>query len=209
MVKSKCSGSVKRTVCHTNEISLNGLGFYCTDCQSAACEMYPQGIDNPTIHEGYNMQFKWMESKTSQSSPYRKSNLDAAITDRYLSDECRRWNGLIGQYSRRSLTQAQDKLVAISGVARKIEQRMQAPTHDKYSGYLAGLWGEFLPVQLLWYTALGEQCTRTQDYRAPSVGSECYDCRNDSKISVKASSSFHQDVITHSPCSHNRSNKFS
>jgi hypothetical protein len=48
------------------------------------------------------------------------------------------------EYSRRSLTQEQDRVAALSGLANYMEQR----TSDTY---YCGLWYEDLRYQLLWY----------------------------------------------------------
>ncbi|KAK3493647.1 heterokaryon incompatibility protein-domain-containing protein [Neurospora crassa] len=54
------------------------------------------------------------------------------------------WVRVVYQYHRLDLTFESDKLVAISGLAK---------LHSRYlnTRYLAGLWLDYLPVQLLWY----------------------------------------------------------
>ncbi|KAH8592275.1 heterokaryon incompatibility protein-domain-containing protein [Bisporella sp. PMI_857] len=53
------------------------------------------------------------------------------------------WHHLIESYSIRELTFESDKLPAVSGVAKQIQKRTN-------SVYLAGLWGENLPMELCW-----------------------------------------------------------
>ena len=54
------------------------------------------------------------------------------------------WKRLVYYYSRCALTKPEDKLIAISGVAKFFQQR----TGDRY---LAGLWERSLPTHLLWF----------------------------------------------------------
>jgi hypothetical protein len=53
------------------------------------------------------------------------------------------WHDLIESYSIRELTFGSDKLPAVSGVAKQIQERTN-------SAYLAGLWKENLPMELCW-----------------------------------------------------------
>lgn len=110
-----------------------------------------------------------MDPKNSKNSTDLNENLvNVDKEEQYLSDGCRLWNTLVRQYTDRSLTQPKDKLIAISGVARYIERMLpQSVPEDKF-GYLAGLWGQFLPTQLLW-SVRSNQSTKTKEYRAPSV----------------------------------------
>lgn len=63
------------------------------------------------------------------------------------------WRTIVMQYSTRKLTNQDDKLVAISGLAQMF---MNSGTSQKVQGecaayYLAGIWREGLPEQLLWH----------------------------------------------------------
>jgi hypothetical protein len=84
------------------------------------------------------------------------------------------WRGLIIEYSGRLLTYPADKLIAISGLARKFQHLTE---HE----YLAGLWRQELPQQLLWYRR-GRQdkhlsSTRPSEYRVPSWSWAAVDCQ--------------------------------
>lgn len=72
---------------------------------------------------------------------------------------------IIGIYSGTQLTKEADRLVAISGLAK----RMRFILKDEY---LAGLWARHLPYQLVWFTASlgidGGKGRRVENYRAPS-----------------------------------------
>jgi Heterokaryon incompatibility protein (HET) len=81
------------------------------------------------------------------------------------------WEDIVFQYTHGALSYPSDKLVAITGVARKF----CSARHLNPCTYLAGLWKEMLPANLLWrgeahlnlFGGLrGRQ--RTQMYRAPS-----------------------------------------
>ncbi|ERF71051.1 hypothetical protein EPUS_03331 [Endocarpon pusillum Z07020] len=81
------------------------------------------------------------------------------------------WEDIVFQYTHGTLSYPSDKLLAIAGVARKF----CSARHLNPCTYLAGLWKEMLPANLLWrgeahlrlFGGLhGRQ--RTQMYRAPS-----------------------------------------
>jgi hypothetical protein len=80
----------------------------------------------------------------------------------YLS----RWIGLIRQYSSATLTKAEDKLVAISGLAKEMQAILDIGTDLKFT-YLAGLWSPYLIQQLLWRRK-EHYLVRPSQYRAPS-----------------------------------------
>ena len=73
---------------------------------------------------------------------------------------------IVGTYTSCMLTEPGDKLIAISGIANAIEQKL----NDEY---LAGLFRRYLPSQLLWYIEADEQrherpCLGPTAYRALS-----------------------------------------
>jgi len=73
------------------------------------------------------------------------------------------WADIVRDYTTRVLNHSQDKLIAISGIAKQLRKATR-------SEYVAGLWREALPQQLLWYvpnTDSGDT-QRVQKYRAPS-----------------------------------------
>jgi hypothetical protein len=75
------------------------------------------------------------------------------------------WHHIIAQYSRRQLTFPSDKLPAISGIASEF----RTATNSKY---LAGLWRDNLPMDLLWSSVFDSvplsRARCLSDYRAPS-----------------------------------------
>lgn len=77
------------------------------------------------------------------------------------------WDGIVDVYSRSALTRQEDKLIALSGIA----QEMNVLLNDEY---LAGLWKNHLPSQLLWSVTTplianhGNPSFRPVTYQAPT-----------------------------------------
>ncbi|MCJ1357631.1 MAG: hypothetical protein MMC33_007627 [Icmadophila ericetorum] len=86
------------------------------------------------------------------------------------------WIKITEDYSNRMLTQERDKLVAISGLAKRTVIDVNKDTSrslEEVSGnYLAGLWRDDLPINLLWHTDSGESSItshkRPAKYRGPT-----------------------------------------
>jgi hypothetical protein len=83
------------------------------------------------------------------------------------------WKHWVESYSKMELTNSEDRLLALSGVAEMLNARLkETGTPDKY---VAGLWQNFSASQLLWHVNQGEgenrqplENTRPAEYRAPS-----------------------------------------
>lgn len=72
------------------------------------------------------------------------------------------WQKVVMEYSTRSLTVSTDRLPAISGIASKIK-------HATGSSYLAGVWKDNLPSDLLWSASANASSVYKLDvYRAPT-----------------------------------------
>ncbi len=71
------------------------------------------------------------------------------------------WYELVTRYSLGRLTKAEDRLVAISGIAELIQARTGMT-------YILGLWQEHLIYNLLWYTDAPAYQRPSGSYRAPS-----------------------------------------
>jgi hypothetical protein len=76
------------------------------------------------------------------------------------------WFEAVHYYSQGKLTKASNKLAALSGVAERVQETTKLE-------YLAGLWKENLPLDLLWYVIrpYGRGITnyeRPSEYRAPT-----------------------------------------
>jgi Heterokaryon incompatibility protein (HET) len=73
------------------------------------------------------------------------------------------WRDLVEKYNAIALLDSSQKLPAISSLAKQVDVRQPS------SSYLAGLWSDSLPVDLLWHNALLAQgANRSQPLRAPS-----------------------------------------
>ena len=126
-----------------------------------ACETYPDGL--PKLLKNAFSGFK-LDPELWKSLGYRQQ--DDNTESPPDSEHRRTWISIVDKYSVTSLTKEEDKLVAISGIAK----RMQGLIDDEY---LAGLWRKDLPSQLLWIVDGSElltdlPLTRPRPYRAPS-----------------------------------------
>ncbi|KAJ6493053.1 HET-domain-containing protein [Mycena sanguinolenta] len=72
------------------------------------------------------------------------------------------WDNIVHNYTGRRVTQIEDKLIALAGLASRFCTRW------KMGLYLAGLWHNNLQHDLLWHVADGAQEPRPAEYRAPS-----------------------------------------
>ena len=145
-----------------------------------ACETYPNGLP-PALASDPFSGFKNLDAMAwSQQAGGRHENSNTAA--------CSLWNRLVFIYMRCKLTRPADKLVALSGHARRMER-------DCFSGvqYLAGLWRRFLPSQLLWFVwdcrqVDGRPSDRPDTYRAPSWSWASIDARIALRYSTRARS---------------------
>jgi hypothetical protein len=71
------------------------------------------------------------------------------------------WHSIVVSYMQCQLTKPEDKLVALSGIAKIFKKTVR-------TDYLAGLWLNELAKGLLWKVPIGTQATRPSVYRAPS-----------------------------------------
>ena len=108
------------------------------ECQKIICyETFPMGM--PFDDQSYSNNL-WVPGK------YRRLE--------------RSWDDVVQQYTACKLTKTSDKLIAISGVARKFS--------DLYGAqYLFGIWREHLPAALLW-KADGGPVRKPFPFRAPT-----------------------------------------
>ena len=122
-----------------------------------ACETYPDGLPQlgPFAFEK-NLRYFDLDEEISR----RKSR---ALMPEQKQSVYEYWHSIVRTYTACNLTRAEDKLMAISGLAKRI----QLSLGDEY---LAGLWQGFLTSDLLWYVRYSDrkQKTRPTFYRAPS-----------------------------------------
>lgn len=103
--------------------------------QKSACESFPEELPWPC---------------TISNDTFLKQPLAASM-----------WNWIVEQYSSCQLTFATDKLIAISGLARRIQEQ----TKDHY---VAGMWRDTLEFQLCWYALKPSPPREAGQYIAPT-----------------------------------------
>ncbi|CAH0044471.1 unnamed protein product [Clonostachys solani] len=132
----------------------NQLVWECREQES--CEMYPDGL--PRFLKSMNYSFvKHLDIDASQAWLTHLQESSLSQRDCY-----EKWLRVIRMYWYTRTTKDTDKLVAISGLAK----RMGGALKDRY---LAGLWEGNLPSNLLWYVHIVDgKCCRPENYRAPS-----------------------------------------
>lgn len=80
----------------------------------------------------------------------------------------RAWMKILQKFTACDLTNHTDKLIAISGLARKLHIRL-GPSEE----YVAGLWRKYLYLQLLWNVQGRHKSFQRLPYRAPSWSWAC------------------------------------
>lgn len=80
----------------------------------------------------------------------------------YAPDPEEHWQQIVEVYSKCLLTNENDKLVAVGGIAKRFAQT------KKLGVYLAGLWSHNLVPQLLWQSRSPSKSVRPNKYRAPT-----------------------------------------
>ncbi|KAF2110756.1 heterokaryon incompatibility protein-domain-containing protein [Lophiotrema nucula] len=116
-------------------------------CENYACETFPRSV--PHHLRG---------SIPSVNSNIRDLHSIASHGIHGEKQVAQLWAQIVDVYSGANLTFREDKLVALSGVARKLGNELNI-------SYAAGLWKCYLPSHLLWYTYSGY---RPKEYVAPS-----------------------------------------
>ncbi|KAK7920280.1 hypothetical protein PG985_008302 [Apiospora marii] len=94
------------------------------------------------------------------TSPF-DDDLDLSNPSKTTTEFYKAWTDLIQSYSKTKLTKREDKLAALQGLIHRISQSAHLTP-------VAGLWKEFLPVELLWYTSKDYRETRPPSTIAPS-----------------------------------------
>lgn len=130
-----------------------------------ACESFPGGIPKTSDPMTFIVRtgLKRMRSVVSPDIPKTGSE---TLAESYM-DGYEYWDGILDVYTRSSLTRPEDKLIALSGLAKE----MSVLLNDEY---LAGLWKNRLASQLLWSvnkpntSNSGHPCFRPPNYRAPT-----------------------------------------
>ncbi|KAF2833349.1 HET-domain-containing protein [Ophiobolus disseminans] len=125
-----------------------------------ACESYPNSLP-PIYATQIYTNFKAMDSSIYMEKFSKRGHnisLDNAAH--------RLWNMIVRSYSRTLLTVPSDKLIALSGLAKRMSQIMK-------DEYIAGMWRKEIAASLSWYVVNQEQINgsssvRPSPYRAPT-----------------------------------------
>ena len=126
-----------------------------------AAEKYPRGLPK-VLSSTAKALFKGLDS---QKDGARLRKLTSESPDpKFWAHQL--WVKIVETYTSSLLTFGDDKLIALSGIAK----RQQSEMNDQY---IAGLWMKFLPSQLLWHVSHCRQIDNTPSvrpnkYRAPS-----------------------------------------
>ncbi|CZR44065.1 uncharacterized protein FPRO_13859 [Fusarium proliferatum ET1] len=121
-----------------------------------ACEVFPDGLPNAIRHDGKAKFAEDLDSAKHLLSRDMKVN-----TSGIRPDPFQLWSGLVTHYTSRDMTKSNDRLPALSGIAKWLQSHLGNP------GYLAGIWNNSdIHRQLAWYT-YNTKYPRPQ-YRAPS-----------------------------------------
>ena len=132
------------------------------ECQELdACESYPAGLP-PILKVGINTKFKGLDPALNGEKLRRLGPHDSE--SRFFAHQL--WPRIVEAYSRCLLTKPEDKLIAISGIAKKLS----AVIGDDY---VVGMWRRYLASELLWSVDKcrqidNEPSRRPSPYRCPS-----------------------------------------
>jgi hypothetical protein len=131
-----------------------------------SCETFPQGpsyTDWGSRYTDIGDRFK-LRMKHLQKLTVIPMSRDTPEIDENLLY----WGRLLSEYTKCQITQEEDKLLAISGAAKKLQSITKAQ-------YVAGMWLDKLPQQLVWEMKSPGQGRRAKVYRAPSWSWACLD----------------------------------
>lgn len=148
-----------------------------------ACEAYPEGIPEQFSNhrtkawrEGeqvFNPKSRTMghDDSRSVSSMSTSDSLGGNTTQmvKIPSHEAYSfWSHTVERYMGCDISYASDKLLAIAGLARKVQETTKEQ-------YLAGMWyNDDLPQSLLWFVPASKQTDGRQSIRYPSAGRKGY-----------------------------------
>lgn len=147
--------------------------YFCRDqlfweCRELrACEVFPGGLPLHFVGESEALPPKAFERAVRQEGGERPRSADGAlIRPPPAASPYEVWNDILALYVRCALTRSEDKLVALSGVAKDFGRAVG-------DEYVAGLWRRNLINSLLWRVdaPFGEPpmpSSRPRRYRAPT-----------------------------------------
>jgi hypothetical protein len=126
----------------------DGLSWDCTSTL-----INSNGPLNPLVYQNQDSPGRYTVYIVSQPTG---SDIEASNKEEYMAY----WKTLVEFYSARSLTNTNDKLQTVAGLAQQIKSK----TNDSY---FAGLWRSDILAQLFWYTD-DPSAKRQLQFRAPT-----------------------------------------
>ncbi|PFH58308.1 hypothetical protein XA68_13889 [Ophiocordyceps unilateralis] len=143
--------------------------------EAGCCETHPQVVDCFDMSDFYDEKGK-EEGQELERHQFLWKPLLALSYRRHFDDPCTQlihdWYGIAEYYVSRELTRAGDKLVAISGLANDMKNRLRELKPGPHR-YLAGFWEDNLITAIGWNVL--NPAERAIDYRAPSWSWACLD----------------------------------
>ena len=135
-------------------------------CELSASESASSGITNLELRSGTIKDRIRLKSLVASEYVPQDSN-GTEVNAPYQAHE--NWKRIIERYSLTNLTNAKDKLIALSGIAEQMSTQIDAP-------YIAGMWNNmYFASQLLWRVETKYKngkflypSKRPKEYRAPS-----------------------------------------
>ncbi|KAF7547980.1 hypothetical protein G7046_g8839 [Stylonectria norvegica] len=128
-------------------------------CEKDAAEVYTDGLP-PALRTSSESGFKQLDSSEYIGQKYRYKEREAeGVSAPHLL-----WYRIVDSYSASALTVPTDKLVACSGIAKRMADILQ-------DDYVAGMWRRYLEGELLWMVSFNhqpERWARPREYRAPT-----------------------------------------
>ena len=123
-----------------------------------ACETFPRGNPPDLLRAGFKGLEPHIDGKRRRAEFNQEPDSDL--------DAYHLWDKIVHAFTSSSLTKPEDKMIALSGLASRVQQILD-------DEYLAGLWKRILPSQLMWQVYDGRQgnelpSVRPAQYRAPS-----------------------------------------
>jgi hypothetical protein len=119
--------------------------------QFSACESFPSGaFPDDYLRKNNNSLKTLVPGETEKEYQDRSGNTPAHY-----------WDMVVSTYATCDLTFRTDRLIALSGIAHKVQAMIQ-------SDYLAGLWSSHIPYNLMWQPNYYRSFYRSPEYVAPS-----------------------------------------
>ena len=151
---------VQELLLATRVLYLGGTQLFWECYELQACETYPDGVPP-------NLQPSWISrgavGSLLNNVGCHSDGAEGGSETNPKDGLWKLWKGIVELYSAKKLTYTSDKLVALSGIAKLMQQAFD-------DQYCAGLWRKNLVTQLFWVGACDEQRLRPRPkpYRAPS-----------------------------------------